>query len=257
MIQMNNMIEGKVNTTNFLSQLNIPSKLKKLFKLSKFPLIATLSFDPTITAGIGMLYVAGEGIISQIEMQNMKVFLEEYIDRGIDDCLRIEEKSEQELITLAITKSLRCTKDSQIKRIIDIVQETLENDEIKIDEAEDFINVVSELSEREAILLARCYKYFADGLHSKFTIDNKEIFGNLKRDSWDYLLNRLEGKGLLNSEPMSVSWEDIDVITAGDSKEKTIEDNSNKGDLFLNKKTYFQTDFGSRLFKSLKNGNIS
>ena len=84
---MNNIIKGSSNISSSISNLNIPSKLKKMFKLSKFPLIATFSFDPTITAGIDMLYVAGEGIINHIEVQNLKVFLQEYIDRKIDDCI--------------------------------------------------------------------------------------------------------------------------------------------------------------------------
>lgn len=247
---MNNMIEENdenANTTNFISSLNIPSKLKKLFKLSKFPLIATLSFDPTITAGIGMLYVAGEGIISQIEMQNMEVFLQEYIDRKFDDYIEIEDKAKRELMIHAILKSLRCSKEAQIKRIVDVVQETLENEEIQIDEAEDFINVISELSEREAILLARCYKYFSDNPSSpKFTIKNEDIFGNISKNNWDYLLSRLEGKGLLNSEPTAASMDDIDEIFS---------DNRNDFDeqeIIMNMKTYFRTEFGSRLFQSLR-----
>ena len=31
---------------------------------------------------------------------------------------------------------------------------------------------------------------------------------------------------------------------------------SNKKDLIINMKTYFQTDFGSRLFKSLRSENL-
>lgn len=255
-MKMNNIIEQNTNQTNFLSNLNIPSKLKKIFKLSKFPLIATLSFDPTITAGIGMLYVAGEGIINQIEMQNMKTFLQEYINRKFDDYVDPKDQSERELLIHAIMKSLRCSKESQIKRIADIVQEALENDKFQINEAEDFINVVSELSENEAVLLTKCYNYImTNPSYPKFTIENKEIFEGLTLNSCDYLLNRLEGKGLLNSEPSAMSLEDIDVISAGDSNENKREDISNNQDFIVNSKTYFQTDFGSRLFKSLKDGS--
>ena len=182
--EMNSIMKASSNMPNSLSNLNIPSKLKKLFVLSKFPLIATFSFDPTITAGIDMLYAAGEGIINHIEVQNLKVFLQEYIDRKIDDCIVPEDQEEREFITQAITKSLRCSKEAQVKRIVDIVQATLESDELEFDEAEDFINIVSELSEREAVLLARVYNHFTSNLvYSKFTVEDKTIFGNLPHNS--------------------------------------------------------------------------
>ncbi len=198
-----------------------------------------------------MLYVASEGIINHIEMQNMKIFLQEYIDRKFDDYIELEKQSECELLVYAVMKSLRCSKESQIKRIVDIVQETLVNEDIQIDEAEDFINVLSELSEREAILLARCYKHFTENpSNPKFTIDNKDIFGNLNHSSWDYLLNRLEGKGLLNSEPTAASIEDIDELFSSDTNETYVDSDEQR--LVVNMKTYFQTNFGSRLFQSLR-----
>ena len=255
--EMNNIIKGSSNISSSISNLNIPSKLKKMFKLSKFPLIATFSFDPTITAGIDMLYAAGEGIINHIEVQNLKVFLQEYIDRKIDDCISLENQEEREFIIQSITKSLRCSKEAQVKRIVDIVQATLKNDEMKFDEAEDFINIVSELSEREAVLLASVYNHFTSSpAHPKFTVEDESVFGNLPHNSWDYLLNRLEGKGLLNSEPTAASWEEMDEVFKANNSESIAADNSNKQDLVLNMKTYFQTDFGSKLFKSLRSENL-
>ena len=128
---------------------------------------------------------------------------------------------------------------------------------MKFDEAEDFINIVSELSEREAVLLASVYNHFTSSpAHPKFTVEDESVFGNLPHNSWDYLLNRLEGKGLLNSEPTAASWEEMDEVFKANNSESIAADNSNKQDLVLNMKTYFQTDFGSKFFKSLRSENL-
>lgn len=65
------------------------------------------------------------------------------------------------------------------------------------------------------------------------------------------MLNRLEGKGLLNSEPTSASWKDIDenVFDKGDDCMRNADYEEKY--LAINTKTYGQTEFGRRLFQSL------
>lgn len=228
----------------------LPSNLKKMFKLSQPFMLSCLLFSPEIVTGVGMAYIAADGIINHIENQNMVKALKEYVERRIDEKINVDNTEEIELIKIAILKSLRSSKDAQIKRIMDVVQATIEGKRISCNQAEDFINVISELSERGAILLVNSYKYFDSHMSPKFTVSNVEAFGDLSKDSYAYLLNRLEGKGLLQSESTTASGDDINGLFAGKSPENMQGDDEEEY-LVANRKTYYPTDFGRRLFQSL------
>lgn len=230
----------------------LPAKLKKILIVSQPIILNGFSFSPDIQTGVGMAYIAAEGLINHIENQNMVKVLKEYVDRRIDDKINIDSTEETELIKTAILKALRSSKDAQIKRIMDVVQAAIDGKSILCDQAEDFINIISELSEREATLLVNCYKYFDNHPSSpKFTVSNVEVFGDLSEDSYDYLLNRLEGKGLLKSEPTAASWDDINGLFDDKSHGNMQGDDYKEQHLVMNMKTYYPTDFGKKLFQSL------
>lgn len=98
---------------------------------------------------------------------------------------------------------------------MDVLQATLERDISSFDEAADFVNILSKLSENEAILLARVYRYFGRANAQYLTEDKTALFAGLPENSGDYLLNRLVGKGLLNSESTTASDEDCNQAMGG------------------------------------------
>ena len=78
--------------------------------------------------------------------------------------------------------------------------------------AEAFIDIISELSENEAICFGEIYREFA--VHPSDDEDpgkdlknyGEDVIKNMERDDRVYLLGRLAGKGLIRERTMS-SWE--------------------------------------------------
>lgn len=139
------------------------------------------------------------GIVGSIERKNLLITVNEMIDRKIDGKINFNNKEEIEFLSHVILKSIRCSKENQVKRIVDILQGKYDGTIKSFDDAEDLINIISELSENEAKVL----KDIGD-IHKKrgenslvYIKDINSYEGNENIDKIFFLCERLSGKGLL------------------------------------------------------------
>ncbi len=201
----------------------------------------------------GVIYL-WDNYVKSIGEENIRIGLEDIIDRKLVEKLKEIKADENEwnvLIKHAYIEIVRCTKEGQIHRIIDILEGKFDGKINSFNDAEDLINIVSELSENEAETLSKIYEIYRNkfdnfavsgvaipggsDIRDKITISQKEIVMKVSklRNIVDFILGRLTGKGLI--------------------KEKAI---STYGDMSNNPKEYHITYVGELLFKSLKNDNF-
>ncbi len=188
-------------------------------------------------------------IITGIEKRNLLVFINALIDKKITNFINNKEVDENQwaiLLQHATLKSLRCSKEGQIKQIVNILQGKCDGKIDSFNEAEDLINIISELSENEAIIMAKVYKKVmlgVNGIPNDYSLINKGELGVVNtyrffseetilkiipnyNKSLRFYLERLKGKGLLQEK---------EIRTYND----------------LDKKSYRFTYMGIKLFKSL------
>lgn len=206
-----------------------PRNLGKILQVSSHLAAASVSFDPTLSAGVSIAFAMGNGILRKIEADNTVILLKEYIDSRIDEKINPDDSRMKELIYQAFLSASRCHTEKQIRRINDILCSKAKKEILSYDDAEDYINVISELSTDEAVFLVAIYQWFK----SKHKLMRKDASAmDVPHEKVDYFLNRLEAKGLIRSEPLDMD-EDNNIIID-------------------NAKTYFPTEFGKKFFQSLR-----
>ena len=175
---MNEILQLTVTEENILKITR--GKMGKFFKI--------------VVEGIPIVGSIYNGVVGNLEKRSLLVSISEIVDRRIDEKINFNNKEEMEFFTHVIFKSIRCSKESQIKRIIDILQGKYDGTIESFNDAEDLINIVSELSENEARCLFEAYDALKDT--GKKAISGEDI-KNIPEDQSEYLLTRLAGKALL------------------------------------------------------------
>lgn len=187
-----------ITVTRFEENLiKFDKKYGKLFR------IITLSI-PELGSHIDAIY---SGLIGNIERKNLIHFIQGWVRKELDDYFDENNKRQVELITHAILKSLRCSKEAQIERILDVLSSNEKNNSVLADEAEDLINIIAELSESEAYIFTEIYKMNDDlkerqavtSISTYIDITTEDIIQKMPayKDTITFYLNRLVGKGLL------------------------------------------------------------
>ncbi|WP_196603442.1 hypothetical protein [Pectinatus haikarae] len=189
-------------------------KCGKLFKIGAIGLVAAI---PDIAPAVALFSAIGESCIKNLEQQNLFYLAEAWADKNLDEKFDEGNNAQVELVTHAVFKAIRCSKKKQIYRIADILNGNFSN-QLGYDDAEDCINIISELSENEAIILFKIYNSFrsqdspdySKPLTKPFemSINQFELLdeSNLIRivpefsDNLNFFLGRLSGKGLLKEE---------------------------------------------------------
>ena len=82
-------------------------------------------------------------------------FIMGWVNREMDEKLDENNKKQVQLVTHAVLKSLRCSHDAKVERILDILCGAITK-QVTYD-CEDLINIMAELSENEAIILREIY----------------------------------------------------------------------------------------------------
>lgn len=125
------------------------SKIGKVFKL--------------FLEGTPYVNTVCNGIIGNIEKKKLIVYFQEWTNKKLDDKLQESNERQIEVVTHSILKSIRCSRDGQVRQIIAILKGTFDGNINSFDEAEDLINIVSELSQNEAIVLKKIYELVPKG----------------------------------------------------------------------------------------------
>ena len=87
----------------------------------------------------------------------MKVFIEQCTEKAIVDKLEQNEKNQFYLVMHAMMKAAECSHDAKIVRISEVLSYALDHPKEMVC-AEDFINIVCELSENEAACFGKIYR---------------------------------------------------------------------------------------------------
>lgn len=152
-----------------------------------------------IVGGIDSLY---SDFVKEIEEKNFIIYIRALIDKNILE--RIDQLKETEewnvLLEHGAIKSFRCSKNGQIHKIVDILKGKLDGEIESFNDAEDLINIISELSESEGKCLFEAYRNLRNNNLLK---NNGEDIKNIPVDQREFLLIRLVGKGLLKIDPAS------------------------------------------------------
>ena len=126
-----------------------------------------------------------------------------------------------------MVKSLRCSHEAKIERILEILSGSLDKS-LPITEAEDLMNLVIELSENEAIIFGEIYCSFSNRVEdidrakevagtnyvipgsNHVNFSTKDIVEKLPNynATIDFYLNRLVGKGLLQEDTGAIYRQD-------------------------------------------------
>lgn len=198
------------NAKKFLLELD--KRCGKLLKLGSVA-FSTAMGAPVAGSAFNILY---SGIVDGIEKENFQRFVIGYIDKKIDEKFDEHDKKQVEIVKHAVLSSLKCSHEAKIERILEILSGSLDKS-LSIDEAEDLMNLVVELSENEAIIFSKIYFNFGDKVEdidrakevagtdyvipgsNHVNFSTKDIVKNLPNynDTIDFYLNRLVGKGLL------------------------------------------------------------
>ncbi len=207
----------------------IPRNLEKILQVSSYLATASVSFAPTLAAGVAIAFSMGNGLLRKIEADNVIALLKEYVDSRIDEKINPNDSRMKELIYQAFLSASHCHTKAQIRRINDILCSKANGEIPSYNDAEDYINVISELSTDEAVFLVEIYHWFES--NHKLMRENASAM-NVPHEKVDYLLNRLEAKGLIRSESIDMDGENDIIIE--------------------NEKFYFPTKFGKKFFQSFK-----
>lgn len=152
-----------------------------------------------------------DSVRDQIKERNWKIFIKEYMDKSLNEKFDRDNQAHCEIVIHAVMKALDSSHEAKIVRISEMLSQALNNPE-ELRRAEDFINIISELSENEAICFGEIYREFAvhpsDEEDSDKDLKNygEDVIKNMERDDRVYLLGRLAGKGLIRERTMS-TWE--------------------------------------------------
>ncbi|WP_432748219.1 hypothetical protein [Pectinatus frisingensis] len=185
----------------------------------------------------GGLISLWDNYVKSIEEKNILIYIEDIVDRKLIEKLeeiKTDKKEWDILLKHASVKILRCTKEGQIHRIIDILEGKFDGKISSFDDAEDLINIVGELSENEACQLRQIYLMF-NAKDQKNTTDIIYL-NKLRGNNCEFLCSRLVGKGLLADASLSYS-----------APHKSYQPPNITGE-----KLYKATHMGDCLFKSLK-----
>jgi len=208
--------------------------------------------------GVPVVSTMYNSIIGGIEKRNLLVLIENLIDKKIVEYINNNELDDEkwsELLQHAILKTLRCSKVGQIKQIANILSGKCSSKIETFNDAEDLINIVSELSENEANVLGQIYDIFKKKTKAKEEIKSRRHPGEITvtvfdmyvtwaeieselpafKERLDFFIGRLEGKGLIK-EKLSVTHADIGNADDGNKK-------------------YIVTFTGNMLFRSINNEN--
>ena len=146
-----------------------------------------------------------------IKDRNMRVFAKECAEQAVEEKFNQHNQKHCELVMCAVMKIMDCSHEAKIVRITEVLSRALSNSEELLN-AEDFINIISELSENEAICFGEIYREFtlhpSDEEEPERDLKNygEEIATNIERDDRVYLFGRLAGKGLIRERTMS-TWD--------------------------------------------------
>lgn len=186
----------------------------------------------------------------------MEIWIKKYIDKNIEELIDVDNMKMQELIKYTIMKSARCLKEAQVERIMDVLHATLKGYISSYAEAENYIDIISELNENEAVLFVQIYMNSdVESSENEFNESTENIFKNIPLYTRTYLLNRLEGKGLLSSGPAIASDEEVKEMFDNIDENNCVcnsEGRENECRMIVNRKMYSRTEFGKRLFQSFK-----
>ena len=137
-----------------------------------------------------------------IKDRNMRVFAKECAEQAVEEKFNQHNQKHCELVMYAVMKVMDCSHEAKIVRITEVLSRALSNSEELLN-AEDFINIISELSENEAICFGEIYREFtlhpSDEEGSKKEILNygEDVIKNIDRGDRIFLFGRLAGKGLI------------------------------------------------------------
>ena len=188
--------------------LTIDKKIGKLLRLGAITVSTALSV-PAVGAMFNVMY---NGIIGGIEKKNFQIFIEDYVNKNIEEKFDENNQKHVELIKHAVLSSLKCSHEAKIKRIVDILSNSLEKSNLSENEGEDLINIVAELSENEAIIFNEIYKnYSTIDIKEDIRIYVSEVIKIVPKynDNIEFYMYRLMGKGLLR---------EVDMILRGGQK---------------------------------------
>lgn len=157
--------------------------------------------------GIPVVNMMLSELVGGIERRKLLEFQQIWNENNLDVELDENNKSQVELVEHAILKSIRCSKEGQIRKIIAILKGSFEGNIISVNDAEDLINIVSELSENEAKCLVEVYNVFGKMPEPTKVNEEKGIkdYGRgtihgVSENQRVFLLNRLAGKGLVREK---------------------------------------------------------
>ncbi len=150
-------------------------------------------------------------IRDRVRERNLKVLVEQCSLKSIAEKFDKDNQAHCEIVMHAVMKALDSSHEAKIVRISEMLSQALGNSE-ELRRAEAFIDIISELSENEAICFGEIYREFA--VHPSDDEDpgkdlknyGEDVIKNMERDDRVYLLGRLTGKGLIRERTMS-SWE--------------------------------------------------
>jgi len=207
-----------------------------------------------IMEGTPYVNIVYSGIVGGIEKKKLLLFLDAWMNKKIDDRFDENDHQQIELMNHGILKSLRCNKDGQIQQIVNILNWKYQDEIESFNDAEDLINIVSELSGNEARVLERIYAIFKGKIaveeekkarkpRGQITVTKRgtiyvsqaEIESEISafKERLDFFLGRLEGKGLIKEKSLD-----------------TFDDLDNEA------KKYIVTFTGNMLFQSLNNEKL-
>lgn len=169
-----------------------------------------------VASGIDKLY---EFWIKDIETKNTEIYIKNIDEKKILEKIESLQEDDRwdELIKHGFIKSLRCNKEGKIRRIVDILNGKCEDKIKSFNDAEDLINIVSELSENEAVVLQKIYNVYAQKSESEDSIiESNEIMDNDIGKWLDFLCGRLVGKGLIKE--VAISWSTPDDVATSTNK---------------------------------------
>lgn len=180
-----------------LKKENLSTIEKRILKFNDSKLSKIMKVGVEIL-GVPCLNMVYSEIVGGIERKKLLTFQQIWDENDLDFELDENNKSQVELVEHAILKSVRCSKEGQIRKIIAILKSSFKGNIISVNDAEDLINVISELSENEAVCLAKIYKVFENikGNKEIKKYGEKDII-DIPQDKKVYLFNRLAGKGLI------------------------------------------------------------
>lgn len=147
----------------------------------------------------------------RVREKNLRVLVEQCVSLSIEEKFDKDNQEHCEIVMHAVMKALDSSHEAKIVRISEMLSQALGNPE-ELRRAEDFIDIISELSENEAICFGEIYHGFA--VHPSDDEDpgkdlknyGEDVIKNMERDDRVYLLGRLAGKGLIRERTMS-TWE--------------------------------------------------